>query len=287
MHNSQITTRNQPGEQTLNAEQQPPVPGKVLIVDDEHNIRLGLRSILLKDGHEVVDAGSAEEALERLTTYVCEVAIVDIRMPGMSGVALLHKIRERWPFVSVIMLTGHGTMETAITAVQEGALNYLLKPAKPQMIRETVNEALVAARRDRQEAQLLHTLRVGLQQLQTLPSAPPLASPDLSVANPPAILTFGELKIDQRAHTVFVAETPVAMTPTEYRVLLHLAQRAGEVIDYVALVRLALEYDAEPWEAKELIKRHIFAMRKKLEPDPSNPRILINVRGVGYRLNKG
>jgi len=267
----------------LNNEQKRPAPGNVLIVDDESNIRLGLRAILVKDGHQVVDAGSAEEALESLATFACETAVVDIRMPGMSGIELLHEIHTRLPAVAVIMLTGHGTMETAITAVQEGAFNYLLKPAKPEMIRKTVNEALIAARRKRQEAQLLESLRVGLQQLESLPSAPPLASADLAW---PTVLTFGELQIDQRAHTVHVSEAPVALTPTEYKVLLLMAQRAGEVIDYVTLVRLALDFDAESWEAKELIKRHIFAMRKKIESDPSRPRILINVRGVGYRLNK-
>ncbi|UCC54672.1 MAG: response regulator transcription factor [Anaerolineaceae bacterium] len=281
-----MATRSIEREIALSDEQKIPIPGKVLIVDDERNIRLGLRSILLKDGHEVVDVGSVEAALECLATFACETAVVDIRMPGMSGVTLLHEIRQRWPFVSVIMLTGHGTMETAITAVQEGAFNYLLKPAKPETIRQTVNEALIAARRNRQETQLLDTLRMGLQQLETVPASPPYAASDPLASKAPAVLTFGELQIDQRAHTVKVAEAPVALTPTEYKVLLHLAQRAGEVIDYVTLVRLALKYDAELWEAKELIKRHIFAMRKKLEADPSNPRILINVRGVGYRLNR-
>ena len=133
---------------------------------------------------------------------------------------------------------------------------------------------------------MLDTLRVGLQQLETLPTSPPFVSPDPPPSNSLAKLTFGKLQIDRRAHTVHVAEIPVTLTPTEYKVLLQLAQRAGEVIDYVTLVSLALEYDAEPWEAKELIKRHIFAMRKKLEADPSNPSMIVNVRGVGYRLNR-
>ena len=63
-----------------------------------------------------------------------------------------------------------------------------------------------------------------------------------------------------------------------------LAARPGQVVDYVTLVQLALAYDAEPWEAKELIKRHVFSLRQKIEADPSSPQYILNVRGVGYRL---
>lgn len=128
-------------------------PGKILVVvDDETNIRRGLKATLVKDGHEVQEAGSAEEALSILETFPCEVAIVDIRMPGMSGVDLLGQIRARWPLVSVILLTGHGTLETAITAVREDAHDYLLKPTQPAAIRETVTSALAASRRRREES---------------------------------------------------------------------------------------------------------------------------------------
>jgi DNA-binding response OmpR family regulator len=63
-----------------------------------------------------------------------------------------------------------------------------------------------------------------------------------------------------------------------------LASRPGEAIDCVTLVQLTLEYEAEPWEAKEVIKRHVFALRQKIEPEPSSPRYILNVRGIGYRL---
>jgi DNA-binding response OmpR family regulator len=66
--------------------------------------------------------------------------------------------------------------------------------------------------------------------------------------------------------------------------LLTLAERAGEVVDYITLVQLSLDYQAEPWEAKELIKRHVFSLRQKIEPEPSAPRYILNVRGIGYRI---
>ncbi len=258
-------------------------PGKILIVDDETNIRKGLRAILSKDGHQVRDAGTAEEALQLLQTFPVEAAIVDIRMPGMSGTDLLATIRQRWPAVVVVLLTGHGTLESAMAAVKEGAHDYLLKPAQPEAIREVMAEALATARRRRDRDHLLRTLRDGLQRLDVLPAHE--ADPGASGSRPAARqLTVGELHIDLQAHLVRQGSEEIELTPSEYNLLVTLAQRAGEVVDYVSLVNLALEYEAELWEAKELIKRHVFTLRQKIEPDPGEPQYVRNVRGVGYRL---
>ena len=260
-------------------------PGKILIVDDETNIRRGLKAILAKDGHEVMEAGSAEEALPLLEAFSPEAAIVDIRMPGMSGVELLHEIRSRWPYVAVILLTGHGTLESAMTAVKEGAHEYLLKPTQPDAIRKTVASALAASRRRREETHLFHSLRTSLQRMEELPAAPAdqQATP-VADRGVPRQITIGELFIDRQAHLVRLGGQAISLTPTEFQLLVAMASRAGEVIDYVTLVQLSMEYEAEPWEAKELIKRHIFSLRQKIEPEPSSPRYILNVRGIGYRL---
>ncbi|MGB3714643.1 MAG: response regulator transcription factor [Candidatus Promineifilaceae bacterium] len=258
--------------------------GRILVVDDEANIRAGLRAILTRDGHEVKDAASGEEALPILEVFPCEVAIVDIRMPGMSGVELLHVIRTRRPYVSVVLLTGHGTLETAMAAIREGAHDYLLKPAQPDAIRATVASALATARREREQAQLMDSLRSGLQRLGELPAGP---SPAPTPGYKRRAIDVGDLHIDLQAYEVRRGAEPVSLTPSEFQLLVALASRPGEVIDYISLVRLALDYDAESWEAKELIKRHVFALRRKIEPDPSSPQYILNVRGIGYRLAAG
>ena len=97
-------------------------------------------------------------------------------------------------------------------------------------------------------------------------------------------LLLGDLVIDQQAHQILLAGEPVATTPSEYKLMVALASRVGEAVDYVSLVQLVLDYDAEIWEAKELIKRHVFALRRKIEVDPYMPKYILNVRGVGYRV---
>ena len=133
--------------------------GRVLIVDDEINIRAGLRDVLIRDGHIVSEAGSGKEVLRFLESAECEVAVLDIRMPDMSGIELLKLIRDRWSHIAVIMLTGHGTLETAMVAVKAGAHDYLLKPARSEAIRQTLSSAIETSRRRRTQAQLMDTLR--------------------------------------------------------------------------------------------------------------------------------
>lgn len=255
--------------------------GRVLIVDDEVNIRTGLRDVLVKDGHTVTDAGSGEEALAILESLVCDVAIVDIRMPGMSGIELLEAIRNRWPHLAVIMLTGHGTLESAIVAVKAGAHDYLLKPTRPEAIRQSLVAAVALSRRRKAEAQLLEAIRAGLERLDGTAESQTSEAPSTADTRQ---LEIGDLHIDLRSHQVRRDGTPVHLSPSEFRLLVALASRPGEAVDYAALVQLSLGYEAELWEAKELIKRHIFALRHKIEPNPASPCYVLNVRGVGYRL---
>ena len=259
-----------------------PPPGKILLVDDETNIREGLKAILQKDGHEVQDVASADIALALLPDFGAEVAVLDIRMPGMTGTELLAAIKAQRPYLAVILLTGHGTLETAMTAVKEGAFDYLLKPARPDALRDVVMRALLEARRQREQDALLESLQEGLQRLQQLPATPPFNQPTTALAA--GRLTIGALEINRATYEVRYAGQPLSLTPTEYSLLLVLTERAGAVMDYVTLTKVVLDYEAEPWEAKELIKRHIYTLRQKLEPQPDQPQFILNVRGVGYRL---
>ncbi len=255
--------------------------GRILIVDDEVNIRAGLRDVLVRDGHSVTEAGSGEEALKLLETLNFDVAIVDVRMPGMSGTELLEVIRLRWPHIAVIMLTGHGTLETAMVAVKAGAHDYLLKPARADAIRQALTTAIAASRRRKVEAQLLDSMRVGLKLLDSGHGEGAVEAPGIDETRR---LDVGDLHIDLRAHEVRRDGVPVGLSPTEFKLLVALATRPGEVIDYGKLVQDSMGYEAEPWEAKELIKRHVYALRHKIEANPAAPQYILNVRGIGYRL---
>lgn len=257
------------------------ISARILIVEDETHIRSGLRDVLVKNGYQVDETGSGEEALTRLHVHRYEAAIVDIRMPGMSGIDLLKTIRSRWADLSVIILTGHGTLDSAIAAVRAGAYDYLLKPALPEEILDIVSQAVFVCRRKREEARMLDLIRESLQRLEDLDENGEVHLPPSPGSRN---LQLGRLFIDLTAHEVIKDDQPLHLTPSEFNLLVTLASRLGEAVEYERLVKYVLGYQAELWEAKELIKRHVFTLRRKIEDDPASPDFILNVRGVGYRL---
>jgi DNA-binding NtrC family response regulator len=105
------------------------IPTKVLVVDDEKDFVEMLSLRLKEEGEKVTPVYSGKECLETLEEKEIDVVILDIKMPGMDGIETLREIKKRFPLVEVIMLTGHGTTETAVEGMKLGALDYLLKPA--------------------------------------------------------------------------------------------------------------------------------------------------------------
>ena len=101
----------------------------IMLVDDEERFLSTTKKLLERKGYKVETASSGMEALEKLKTIHIQVVILDVKMPGMDGIATLKKIKRDYPLIEVIMLTGHGTVESAVEGVKLGATNYLIKPA--------------------------------------------------------------------------------------------------------------------------------------------------------------
>ena len=260
--------------------------GRILVVDDETNICSGLRILLQRDGHSVHTVERGQDALGALEVLGCEVAIIDICLPDMSGMDLLHAMHHRWPQVGALILTGRGTLDSAIDAMRKGAADYLLKPVQPANIREVVMRTLSNVRRRQEQDDLLTWLRARLHRLDRLCGEESTGDAGKPCAHWPdaQALVAGGVQIDRRNQEVRRGDTTIPLTPSEMSLLAILAQQPGEAVDYGALAQQALGYTAEPWEAKELVKRHIFTLRQKLEPRPDTPHYILNVRGVGYRL---
>jgi DNA-binding NtrC family response regulator len=120
-----------------------PVPRRrILVVDDEKNIRLMLTKALADDETAVETAVNGEEALEKIEQSAYDLVLLDLRLPGMDGLDVLRELRERNAKQAVIVLTAHGTVESAVEAMQGGAVNFLQKPFAPQELRDAVAKAL-------------------------------------------------------------------------------------------------------------------------------------------------
>jgi DNA-binding NtrC family response regulator len=123
---------------------------QIMIVDDEENICEALAAWFQKDGYRVETAESGQEALELMQQSPCDVYLVDIKMPGMDGIELLARLKERQPDVDVIMITAHGSIRTAVEAMKRGACDYLCKPFDPDQL-SLVMERVIASKALRDE----------------------------------------------------------------------------------------------------------------------------------------
>ena len=136
-----------------------PAPDRVLIVEDEENARIGYEALLRRWGHEVLGVGSAEDALARFTEFSPTVLIVDVELPGMNGLDLLAKLSDELQNVPAIIITGKGSEERVIAAIEAGAFWYIEKPLKAAVLRSLLDRAMGRVRDRRQLEALTRQLR--------------------------------------------------------------------------------------------------------------------------------
>ena len=270
-------------------------PAHILVVDDEHNIRLTLSALLSRAGYTVTTAASGEEALAMFDRQPFDLMLVDLQMPGINGIQVVEAIRRRSLDTVVIVLTGHGSLETAIEGLHQGIFDYMLKTSDPAQILARITAGLSDLQRRQRQSALLNTIGAAAQELtgkieldndlRSVP--PPISLPSGPITTQPVNerqIKIGQLQLDTWHQTALLGGRSLNLTPTEFRLLLCLAEHAGQMLSYTQLVRCAQGYEASDMEAGELIKPHIHHLLQKIEPDPGAPRYLLNVRGKGYIL---
>ena len=129
-------------------------PAQILIVDDEAPIRLTMDALLRRRGYTVTTAESAEEALDLIHQHSFDLLLLDLKMPGLSGLDVAARARELQPEAAVIILTGHGSLETAIQGMHLGVFDYMLKTSSPQEVLARVTAALDQQQEQRRKNQL-------------------------------------------------------------------------------------------------------------------------------------
>lgn len=257
--------------------------GRVLIIEDEASLRQTLTRILRQAGCDVTAAATGPEALQRLTTSSYDLAYLDIHLPEMDGLQVLRELHKLNPQMPVVMFTAFASLETAIEAMRLGATDYLLKPLNPEVLISRTENVLKKQAIERRRREL-QTQIAGLQdELRKLEeSLAPTASPAATSSD--RFLKRGQLTVDLQARRALFGERDLTLPPSAFDYLVVLTRHAPDVVDYQTLVTEAQGYQADRREAQELAKWHIHELRDSLEPDPSNPRHILNVRGIGYRL---
>ena len=263
----------------------------ILVVDDEAPIRMTLTALLSRAGYEVTAVGSGEDALVMLERQSFELLLCDLKMPGIDGMEVVRAAQARDPDMIIIVLTGHGSLESAIEGLRRDIFDYLLKTTAPDEVLRRVAAGLEQRTKLQRRKQMLQTLVATASELgvpvPATPDAPATSEPapaQPAASSPQGAFSVGPLWIDPLRQEVELEGRKVVLTPTELRVLVCLARSAGTMLSYVQLVQCAHGYETFPSEAAELIKPHMHHLRQKLEINPSRPRYLLNVRGTGYML---
>jgi DNA-binding response OmpR family regulator len=223
------------------------VSSRILLVEDDQRIRASLRLALEDEGYEVDESGSGESALERFGETPSDVVLIDLMLPGMDGFETCRQLR-RSSAVPVIMVTARTDTHDVVAGLEAGADDYVTKPF--------VAKELAA----RIRALLRRTRSVG--------------DPDM--------LSFGDVEVRPDEGTVRRAGIEVHCTRTEFRLLCELAANPGKVLSREQLLDRVWGYDY--FGDGRLVDVHIRRLRIKVEPDAANPRHILTVRGMGYKL---
>jgi len=273
-------------------------PARVLVVDDEGANRYSVCKTLQKVGYQVAEAANGQEALDLLAKQQYDVVLTDIRMPGIDGVELLRKIKESSPDAIVILMTGYASLSSAVEALRLGAHDYLIKPSTSQDIRQSVARGVERAHNLRRRRSLLDAIRNDVFELARVDHSQlkvPEGSPAANAANNGtryedveanvSSMQLGPLTVYPGRYQISVGDQPIDLTPTEFDLLLYLGAHRGRVVPCNELVREVRGYGVDEAEAREVIRPHVSNLRRKLKGAGQNADLIVNVRGIGYRLS--
>lgn len=220
----------------------------ILIVDDESQIRRLLEITLSAEGYKIVQSATGKEGLRNCATFNPSVIILDLGLPDIDGQILLQKFRE-WYTKPIIILSVRNSEEEIIAALDNGANDYLTKPFKT--------------------GELLARIRVAIRSSHVFNET---------------VFSFGDLFVDLENHMVRKNNVIIKLTSTEFMLLASLIKNNGRVLTHQFILKEIWGYGY--LEQTQYLRVYIAQLRKKIEDNPSNPKLLHTESGIGYRFGE-
>lgn len=221
---------------------------RVLIIEDDPDVRQVLRLLLEQEGYEVAEADTGEDGVVRFGEQAVDLVVLDLKLPGMSGFDVCRAVRAA-SSVPIVVVTAQVDSHDTVLALELGADDYVTKPYVPRVLTARIRALLRRA------------------------SAPSGAAPRQVV---------GHVEIARSEGAVFRFGVPVELTRTEFRLLCELGDHVGQVLSRETLLERVWGYDY-PGDGR-LVDSHIRRLRTKIELDPAEPTIVVTVRGLGYKV---
>jgi DNA-binding response OmpR family regulator len=255
---------------------------RLLIVDDERTTRLSLSEIFTLRGANTATAADGTEAVELLQHHGFDLIVLDLKMPGLSGLQVLEYVQEHSPGTICVLLTAHATVDSAIHALRRGAFDYILKPAQPKTIIEVVERGLAKRQEFLRRQNLVDLMEQTVEAFKTGGSAPIVVSTATSSGS--AAPQPSNLTIDLQRREARMNDQELELTPTEFDTLAYLLKNAERVVSCRDLVKAVHGYDTTENAARPIMRVHIHRLRQKIERDATNPQRLLTIRSAGYML---
>jgi DNA-binding response OmpR family regulator len=224
----------------------------LLFIEDDDQIRLALRLALEDEGYDVVEAADGRSGLERFAEREPDLVLLDLRLPDISGFEVCRTLRSR-SIVPIIVVTAQADTYDMVAGLEAGADDYVRKPVVPKEL---------AAR-----------IRALLRRVQLH---------DIRTSSAPIPVLFGDVELRREQGVVLKAGVEMSLTKTEFRLLCEFADHAGMVLSRDQLLERVWGY--EYLGDSRLVDAHVRRLRVKIEDRPDEPRLLVTVRGIGYRL---
>jgi DNA-binding response OmpR family regulator len=257
-------------------------PATILVVDDERAVRMMLEAALRAQGYRVQSAGSGGSARDLLAAEEFDLVMLDLQLGDTDGIEILREIKQAWPATEVILLTAHGSINSAISALRHGAFDYLLKPAQVNDIRERVERGLEQRRTAQQRSELLQRISDSARALGMIDTGVAGQLP-AQPANSDRI-EVGPLLLDLRRHGASLGNQMLSLTRTEFALLTALAQQPDTALSYSTLSEAVYGRAQPEDEARALLRPHIARLRHKIESTGISGVALVSIRSMGYML---
>ena len=226
---------------------------RILVVEDDASIRTGLRVTLELEGFGVEEAIDGAEAVKKLASFMPDIVLLDLMLPGKSGFDICRDFRAQKPDMPILMLTARSDEASKVAGLTLGADDYVTKPfSLAELIARIRN--LLRRRAMRIPAQV------------------------------DTVEWHGRIRVDFRQFRCWVEGVPIDLSTREFEILRDFAAHAGEVVRREDLLERVWGYSAENLPSTRTVDNFLMRLRQKLEVDPANPVLLSSVRGAGYRL---
>jgi DNA-binding response OmpR family regulator len=253
----------------------------ILIVNDEPSFLQPLAEALEQEGYVVSTATDGREAIDQLRDASFNIVVTDIKVPHVDGLEVIAAAKELQPDALVIVVTAHGTLQTAVAALRHGVFDYLLKPVSIQDTLASIGRAeavLADATRKRDLLQMME------EAIRALKGDRDSGQGDRTIRSGNRLARAGiVLDIDHRM--VRIAGRLRSLTPTESDVLALLMSDAGRSFSSEEILENVKGYVPSPEAARAAVRVYISRLRQKIETDPKDPRYLLTVRGTGYMFS--